>query len=131
MDARDELRERYVEYHALQRQPNVKHQRARATESRVKDELSLRALRCMRQLGAVAWTKAQLRHDEHRGTEQTDDMRAWRVESGNWQCSQWRTRAESPGNGPNANDESWRACCEKPDVVRTEAKAENESIERQ
>jgi len=28
--------------------PNVKHQRARATASRVKDELSLRALRCMR-----------------------------------------------------------------------------------
>ena len=28
--------------------PNVKHQRARATVSRVKDELSLRALRCMR-----------------------------------------------------------------------------------
>ena len=27
---------------------NVKHQRARATVSRVKDELSLRALRCMR-----------------------------------------------------------------------------------
>ena len=30
------------------RSPNVKHQRARATASRVKDELSLRALRCMR-----------------------------------------------------------------------------------
>ena len=30
------------------RSPNVKHQRARATESRAKDELSLRALRCMR-----------------------------------------------------------------------------------
>jgi len=29
-------------------QPNVKHQRARATVSRVKDDLSLRALRCMR-----------------------------------------------------------------------------------
>ena len=29
-------------------QPNVKHQRARAEVSRVKDELSLRALRCMR-----------------------------------------------------------------------------------
>ena len=28
--------------------PNVKHQRARATASRVKDELSVRALRCMR-----------------------------------------------------------------------------------
>ena len=28
--------------------PNVKHQRARATASRAKDELSLRALRCMR-----------------------------------------------------------------------------------
>ena len=28
--------------------PNVKHQRARATASRGKDELSLRALRCMR-----------------------------------------------------------------------------------
>ena len=28
--------------------PNVKHQRARAEVSRVKDELSLRALRCMR-----------------------------------------------------------------------------------
>ena len=28
--------------------PNVKHQRARATASRVKDEVSLRALRCMR-----------------------------------------------------------------------------------
>ena len=30
------------------KQPNVKHQRARAEVSRVKDELSLRALRCMR-----------------------------------------------------------------------------------
>jgi len=30
------------------KQPNVKHQRARATASRVNDELSLRALRCMR-----------------------------------------------------------------------------------
>ena len=47
-DARENLRERYVEYHALQRQPNVKHQRARAEVSRAKDELSLRALRCMR-----------------------------------------------------------------------------------
>jgi hypothetical protein len=28
--------------------PNVKHQRARATASRGKDDLSLRALRCMR-----------------------------------------------------------------------------------
>ena len=28
--------------------PNVKHQRARATASRAKDELTLRALRCMR-----------------------------------------------------------------------------------
>ena len=28
--------------------PNVKHQRARATASRAKDELSVRALRCMR-----------------------------------------------------------------------------------
>jgi hypothetical protein len=28
--------------------PNVKHQRARATAARVKDELSLRAIRCMR-----------------------------------------------------------------------------------
>jgi hypothetical protein len=64
----------------LRKRPNVKHQRARATESRAKGELSLRALRCMRQLGAVAWTKAQLRHDEHRGAEQTDDMRAWREE---------------------------------------------------
>jgi hypothetical protein len=45
---RKALRERYVEYHALQRQPNVKHQRARATASRGIDELSLRALRCMR-----------------------------------------------------------------------------------
>jgi hypothetical protein len=59
---------------------NVKHQRARATASRVKYELSLRALRCMRQLGAVAWTKAQLRHDELGGKEQTDDMRAWSEE---------------------------------------------------
>jgi len=30
------------------RSSNVKHQRARATVSRVKDELSVRALRCMR-----------------------------------------------------------------------------------
>ena len=30
------------------KQPNVKHQRARATVSRVKDDLSVRALRCMR-----------------------------------------------------------------------------------
>ena len=82
------LRERYVQYHALQRQPNVKHQRARATESRVKDELSLRALRCMRQLGAVAWTMEQLRHDQPGGTEQSDDIRAWRVESGIWHCWQ-------------------------------------------
>ena len=77
-----------MEYHALLRQPNVKHQRARATASRVTDELSLRALRCMRQLGAVAWTKGQLRYDEPGGTEQTVDLRAWRVESGIWHCSQ-------------------------------------------
>ena len=32
----------------LSKQHNDKHQRARATVSRVKDELSLRALRCMR-----------------------------------------------------------------------------------
>ena len=33
---------------AVTKAPNVKHQRARATVSRVKDELSVRALRCMR-----------------------------------------------------------------------------------
>ena len=45
---RECFRERYLECLEQRRQPNVKHQRARATESRVKDELSLRALRCMR-----------------------------------------------------------------------------------
>jgi hypothetical protein len=35
-------------FHLDREEPNVKHQRARATVSRVKDELSLRALRCMR-----------------------------------------------------------------------------------
>ena len=34
--------------------PNVKHQRARAEVSRVKDELSVRALRCMRKFDRVA-----------------------------------------------------------------------------
>jgi len=33
--------------------PNVKHQRARTTASRVKDELSLCALRCMRLFGGI------------------------------------------------------------------------------
>jgi len=36
------------EYTAQVKRPNVKHQRARATASRVNGTISLRALRCMR-----------------------------------------------------------------------------------
>ena len=39
-------------------------------------------------VGRRAWTKAQLRHDEHRGTEQPGDMRAWREKSRIWHCPQ-------------------------------------------
>ena len=37
--------------HQIRWQSNVKHQRARAEVSRVKDELPVRALRCMRKFG--------------------------------------------------------------------------------